>query len=58
MQNHVLAPVGLGCGRAVSPDGKGRFIGAHSQSLPAKGDGGQVGFRLITYGLAKVIDRR
>jgi hypothetical protein len=58
MQNHVLAPVGLGCGRAVSPDGKGRFIGAHGHSLPAKGEGGQVGFHLITSGLAKVIDLR
>jgi hypothetical protein len=35
MQNHVLAPVGLGCGRAVTPDGKRRFIGVHGHSLPA-----------------------
>jgi hypothetical protein len=36
MQNHILAPVSLGCGRAASPDGKGRFIGAHGHSLPAR----------------------
>src|SRR5580700_8074595 len=36
MQDHVLAPVGLGCGRAVSPDGKGRLIGAHGHSMPAR----------------------
>ncbi len=36
VQNYVLSPVGLGCGRAASPDGKGRFIGAHGHSLPAR----------------------
>lgn len=36
MQNHILAAVSLGCGRAASPDGKGRFIGAHGHSLPAR----------------------
>ena len=34
-QNHVLAPVGLGCGCAVTPDGKRRFIGIHGHSLPS-----------------------
>ena len=36
MQDHVLAAVSLGCGCAVSPDGKGRLIGAHGHSLPAR----------------------
>jgi hypothetical protein len=31
MQNHVLPPAGLGCARAASPAGKGRFI---AQGLP------------------------
>ena len=43
MQDHVLTPVRLGRGRAVSPDDKGRLIGAHDHSLPARGEDGQLG---------------
>src|ERR1700693_2386161 len=52
MQNHVLAPVGLGCGHAATPDGKRRFISVHSRSLPAGGKGDQVSFHMITSDLA------
>src|SRR5580704_8608798 len=58
MQDHVLAAVSLGCGRGVSPDGKGRLIGAHGHSLPARAKTAKEISHGLTPGAMALVSRR